>query len=154
MAVCSEIHTKHINTLCGQNAGSLMLNLVVQPLILKFNFSESLHKSLSYTFNSFEDYLFFTPKGLFAAVFSGRAQSFSSCHSHNCSFCRDLFDTENYFEVSHGHPPLWTVVPCSRENLNFTFTFTQVPSSSTPYSLNCTNRLNLTHIISALASDI
>ena len=23
MAICSQIHTKHINTLCGQNAGLL-----------------------------------------------------------------------------------------------------------------------------------
>jgi len=29
IAVCSQIHTKHINTLCGQNVEFLMLNLVV-----------------------------------------------------------------------------------------------------------------------------
>ena len=29
MAVCSEIHTKHINTLCGQNVKLLNVNLVV-----------------------------------------------------------------------------------------------------------------------------
>ena len=29
MAVCSEIHTKHINTLCGQNAELLNVKLVV-----------------------------------------------------------------------------------------------------------------------------
>ena len=29
MAVCSEIHTKHINTLCGQNVGLLNVKLVV-----------------------------------------------------------------------------------------------------------------------------
>jgi hypothetical protein len=29
IAVCSQIHTKHINTLCGQNVYFLMLNLVV-----------------------------------------------------------------------------------------------------------------------------
>jgi hypothetical protein len=28
IAVCSEIHTKHINTLCGQNV-EFVLNLVV-----------------------------------------------------------------------------------------------------------------------------
>ena len=76
MAVCSEIHTKHTTTLCGQKAGSLNLNLVVHTLILKFNFSESSDKSLSYTFNSSEDKIFFTQKGLFAAVFSGRAKLF------------------------------------------------------------------------------
>jgi hypothetical protein len=29
IAVCSEIHTKHINTVCGQNVEFLVLNLVV-----------------------------------------------------------------------------------------------------------------------------
>jgi len=29
IAVCSEVHTKHINTLCGQNV-ELNVNLVVQ----------------------------------------------------------------------------------------------------------------------------
>ena len=53
-----------------------MLNLVIHPLSLKLNFSESPDKSLSYTFNYFEDNLFFTPKGLFVAVFLGRAKLF------------------------------------------------------------------------------
>ena len=30
IAVCSEIHTKHINTLCGQNVGFVNDKLVVQ----------------------------------------------------------------------------------------------------------------------------
>jgi len=30
MAVCSEIHTKHINSLCGQNVELLNVNLVVR----------------------------------------------------------------------------------------------------------------------------
>jgi len=30
MAVCYEIHTKHINTLCGQNVELLNVKLVVQ----------------------------------------------------------------------------------------------------------------------------
>ena len=29
MAVCSEIHTKHTNTLCGQNVALLNVKLVV-----------------------------------------------------------------------------------------------------------------------------
>ena len=29
IAVCSEIHTKHTNTLCGQNVGLLRVKLVV-----------------------------------------------------------------------------------------------------------------------------
>jgi hypothetical protein len=29
IAVCSRIHTKHINTLCGQNLALLNLNLAV-----------------------------------------------------------------------------------------------------------------------------
>jgi hypothetical protein len=30
MAVCSEIHTKHISTLCGQNVGFANVKLVVR----------------------------------------------------------------------------------------------------------------------------
>ena len=30
IAVCSQIHTKHINTLCGQNIELLRVKLVVQ----------------------------------------------------------------------------------------------------------------------------
>jgi len=30
IAICSEIHTKHINTLCGQNVGLLNAKLVVR----------------------------------------------------------------------------------------------------------------------------
>jgi hypothetical protein len=30
IAVCSQIHTKHINTLCGQNLGFVNVKLVVQ----------------------------------------------------------------------------------------------------------------------------
>ena len=29
IAVCSQIHTKHINTLCGENVGLLNVKLVV-----------------------------------------------------------------------------------------------------------------------------
>ena len=29
ITVCSEIHTKHINTVCGQNVGLLNVKLVV-----------------------------------------------------------------------------------------------------------------------------
>jgi len=29
MAVCSKIHTKDVNTLCGQNVEFLLLNVVV-----------------------------------------------------------------------------------------------------------------------------
>jgi len=29
MAICSEIHTKHINTVCGQNVGLLNVKLAV-----------------------------------------------------------------------------------------------------------------------------
>jgi hypothetical protein len=32
IAVCSEIHTKHINTLCGQNVKFWMLKLVVHTV--------------------------------------------------------------------------------------------------------------------------
>ena len=32
IAVCSEIHTKHINTLCGQNVELLNVNLAVHTV--------------------------------------------------------------------------------------------------------------------------
>jgi len=35
-AVCSQIHTKHINTLCGQNVELLNVRLVVHTVILRF----------------------------------------------------------------------------------------------------------------------
>ena len=34
MAVCSEIHTKHINTVCGQNVELLNVKLVVHIVTL------------------------------------------------------------------------------------------------------------------------
>jgi hypothetical protein len=36
IAVCSEIHTKHINTLCGQNIELLNVKLVVHIVITGF----------------------------------------------------------------------------------------------------------------------
>ena len=33
MVVCFEIHTKHINTLCGQNVELLNVKLVVRKVI-------------------------------------------------------------------------------------------------------------------------
>ena len=35
IAVCSQIHTKHINTLCGQNAELLNVKLAVHTLDYK-----------------------------------------------------------------------------------------------------------------------
>ena len=35
MAVCSEIHTKHINTLCGQNVELLNVKLAVHTISLR-----------------------------------------------------------------------------------------------------------------------
>jgi len=32
IAVCSQIHTKHINTLCGQNVGFVNVKLVVHAV--------------------------------------------------------------------------------------------------------------------------
>jgi hypothetical protein len=34
IGVCSEIHTKHINTLCGQNVELLSVKLVVHRVII------------------------------------------------------------------------------------------------------------------------
>jgi len=42
MAVCSEIHTKHIITLCGQNVEfvsvKLVVNIVTTPLNVQFSY--------------------------------------------------------------------------------------------------------------------
>ena len=35
IAVCSQIHTKHINTLCGQNVELLYVKLVVHKVSLR-----------------------------------------------------------------------------------------------------------------------
>ena len=35
MAVCSQIHTKHINTLCGQNVVLLNVKLAVHMVSLR-----------------------------------------------------------------------------------------------------------------------
>ena len=36
VAVCSEIHTKHINTLCGQNVAMSNVKLVVHIVTIGF----------------------------------------------------------------------------------------------------------------------
>ena len=38
MAVCSEMHTKHTNTLCGQNVEFLFIKLVVHIVFLSVKF--------------------------------------------------------------------------------------------------------------------
>ena len=38
IAVCSEIHTKHINTLCGQNVELLNVKLVVYIVTTGLNY--------------------------------------------------------------------------------------------------------------------
>ena len=43
IAVCSEIHTKHINTLCGQNVELLNVKLVVHTVttgLYRVNYKE------------------------------------------------------------------------------------------------------------------
>jgi len=36
IVVCSQIHTKHINTLCGQNVEIFIINLVVRIVTTGF----------------------------------------------------------------------------------------------------------------------
>ena len=38
IAVCSEIHTKHINTLCGQKEGLFNVKLVVHIVTTGLNY--------------------------------------------------------------------------------------------------------------------
>jgi len=40
IAVCSQIHTKHINTLCGQNVELLNVKLVVHIVTTGLNHKE------------------------------------------------------------------------------------------------------------------
>jgi len=48
MAVCSQIHTKHINTLCGQNVELLNVKLVVHIVTTGLQRVKSLlHKPVS-----------------------------------------------------------------------------------------------------------
>jgi len=38
MALCSQIHTKHINTLCGQNVEFVNVKLVVHIVTIDLNY--------------------------------------------------------------------------------------------------------------------
>jgi hypothetical protein len=38
IAVCSQIHTKHINTLCGQNVGFVNFKLLVRIVTTGLNY--------------------------------------------------------------------------------------------------------------------
>jgi len=42
MAVCSEIHTKHINTLCGQNVELLNVKLAVHIVTTEIDLTQLL----------------------------------------------------------------------------------------------------------------
>ena len=48
IAVCSEIHTKHINTLCGQNVELLNVKLVVHTCIVTGDRGGTVVKVLCY----------------------------------------------------------------------------------------------------------
>ena len=45
MAVCSQIHTKHINTLCGQNVELLNVKLVVHIVTTELQSVKSVRKT-------------------------------------------------------------------------------------------------------------
>ena len=45
IAVCSEIHTNHINTLCGQN---VQLCIMIQSVPRRKHTPSQLHKPVSY----------------------------------------------------------------------------------------------------------
>ena len=47
MAVCSEIHTKHINKLCGQNVELLNVKLAVRTVTIGLERVQCFHKALS-----------------------------------------------------------------------------------------------------------
>jgi hypothetical protein len=49
IAVCSEIHTKHIHTLCGQNVEFLILYLVARKVTNgEFDIQRTVHRDIRY----------------------------------------------------------------------------------------------------------
>ena len=95
MTICSQIHTKHINSVCGQNAGSLISSQVVHPLHMKFNFSLRVpgkifivHFQIVYSFGQKTCLL----------LFSWSKQSFSSCTTANAISTQ--WRTQNFFGCS------------------------------------------------------
>ena len=52
MAVCSEIHTKHINRLCGQNVELLNVKLALYKRCLQKN-TELFYKHFIFQFRAF-----------------------------------------------------------------------------------------------------
>ena len=60
IAVCSEIHTKQVNTLCGQKAALWNVKLVVHIVIARINVLTFLQ--LPMTKHTIADYPHFFPK--------------------------------------------------------------------------------------------
>jgi len=48
MAVCSQIHTRHINTLCGQNVELLSVKLVVHIVTIAIKVSQCMWLHVCY----------------------------------------------------------------------------------------------------------
>ena len=48
IAVCSQIHTKHINTLCGQNVELLKVKLVLHIVTTEHSAPQRLHRQGSH----------------------------------------------------------------------------------------------------------
>ena len=46
MAVCSEIHTKHINTVCGQNVELLNVKLVVHIMTTAISWFDYIYRTI------------------------------------------------------------------------------------------------------------
>ena len=49
IAVCSEIHTKHINTLCGQNVEFVSIKLAVNKVTAELSAVSTFTKTASVT---------------------------------------------------------------------------------------------------------
>ena len=73
IAVCSHIHTKHINTVCGQNVRSLMSNLVVHLLSMKFYFSLWVPQLIFIIYFQIVNFL---SKSLVCCFFHGQSKAF------------------------------------------------------------------------------
>ena len=88
MAVCSEIHTKHINTVCGQNVELLNVKLAVHIATTRF-LKQSTSAPFPYT-------------TLFRSYHQFNIQQFYVLPPQSIYvFCVDLRTNSHYFPIQH-----------------------------------------------------
>ena len=94
--VCSQIHTKHINTLCGQNVEFLNLKLAVGQIGVKFLFDLSCSTGCKTSYN-------------FCSICKVSLQYLTYC-SHSTPFCEFLLHKLIHlkFHCRCQHPALYS----------------------------------------------